>query len=314
MSYPKLSDKNCEHCGAALVLKRYQDKAKRFCNLLCLGASRKCAIIKNCLNCNVQFSTIASQNYNCCSVKCSKQHKSNNPVIHLRTCQQCGNSFQLKNITDESVRGWGKFCSHDCATRKYNFNENYFANIDTEQKAYWLGFLFADGNVYKNVMTLKLSNLDKSHLELFREHIRSEHKIYNIDNIFSSISISNKKLTKNLISAGCVRKKSLIIEFPLLPNYLVRHFIRGVFDGDGCISFIRKNSKHKRWNMVSGSQKFINSIQEILEKEICHKLTVYKNKNTYALVSSKKNIVESIFNFMYKDATVYLDRKYQKFL
>jgi hypothetical protein len=314
MPYPKLSDKSCKYCSKTLIIKKKRDETKDYCNLICLGSFRKSTrIIKNCANCNSEFKTIPSKDFDCCSIICSKKYKSDNKIIHIRICQGCGNSFQLFDTTNEKNRGWGKYCSHTCV-RKYKFNENYFDSIDTEQKAYWLGFLFADGNVYRNQMTLKLSNLDKLHLELFKKHLQSEHLIYDELGKYSSLVIGSKKFSESLISNGCVRKKSLIIEFPILQNDLVRHFIRGVFDGDGCISFIKKNPKYKRWCIASGSKRFIESIKEVVEKEINYNLKLYKRKNIYVLVSGKKNIVKSIFDFMYKDATVYLDRKYQKFL
>ena len=245
---------------------------------------------------------------------------------HIRTCPSCAKKFVLKNITQEKRYGWGKFCSRKCS--KYNFNENYFSNIDSEEKAYWLGFLFADGNIYKNQMTLKLKQTEISHLEKFKLALNSDHTIHNGKNYisnkskyknvgyYSALLISNMQFTKDLISLGCVPNKSLIVEFPSISYDLSRHFIRGVFDGDGCISFIKNNSKYKRFNIISGSEKFINSIKFILEKEINASIHLrkLKGKNIFSLDTSKKNIVQSIFRFMYKDATIYLDRKYQKFL
>jgi len=68
--------------------------------------------------------------------------------MYTRNCARCGTKFVLKNIAYEKM-GKGKFCSRECATRKLEFNDRFFDVIDTEQKAYWLGFIFAEGSIKK---------------------------------------------------------------------------------------------------------------------------------------------------------------------
>lgn len=317
MTYTKVSDKPCLNCYNHFTIKRKRDENQKFCG-------RKCASIflksnketKSCLTCSKKFETIPSRDYHYCSKKCANQSRSK---IHIRICELCGIEFELDNIAYEK-RGGGKFCSRECANRIYNFDENYFQDINTSEKAYWLGFLFADGNIYKNQMTLKLQRRDEKHLIKFKETLLSEHPIHRGKNdshknsYYSSLVIGSKKLCAHLINSGMIPRKSLTLEFPRLSKNLNRHFIRGYFDGDGCIYVNTKKNNHKTWSIYSGSKNFITELQKILEKELG--ITIYNNKqnNGYRVYGSNKLSVQSIFDYIYKDASVYLERKYNKFL
>lgn len=203
-------------------------------------------------------------------------------------------------------------------------DENFFENIDTEEKAYWLGFLYADGYVRKRKnssrsekteLKLKLSTKDKSHLEKFKISIKSNSNIHDgIDkNIeYSYIGIYNKKIVDDLILHGCVNRKSLIIKFPKLNKDLERHFIRGYFDGDGCISV---TEKYKQLNFVSGSIDFIKSLKNIfVEKLNVFNCKLIENKkNCYYIAWSRLNDIKTIYNYFYKDSNIFLERKKNKF-
>lgn len=146
----------------------------------------------------------------------------------------------------------------------YNYNDTIFEIIDTEEKAYWLGFLYADGNVTKRLikkenrkdkfsyqLELSLAEVDKDHLikfgrfmfQDFNEEKNLKKKIIKLkekEYIAYKITINSKKIVEDLIKLGCVPKKSLILTYPTeeqIPFKLQHHFIRGYFDGDGCVSF-----------------------------------------------------------------------------
>lgn len=126
------------------------------------------------------------------------------------------------------------------------FNKHIFDTIDTEEKAYWLGFIFADGyigstpldpnkkSVYNFEISLKLSDLE--HLEKFKQFISFEKDVV-CDNYRCRIMIANKHFWNILNGYGCIPRKSLTLQFPdksiFKSSDLVRHFIRGYFDGDG---------------------------------------------------------------------------------
>ena len=83
-----------------------------------------------------------------------------------------------------------------------------------------------------------MSISDKEHLIEFNKHIKSTYPIKIEREKYVKLKISNKHIGNSLINKGCIPKKSLILEFPNLsqvPKFLIRHFIRGYFDGDGCI-------------------------------------------------------------------------------
>ena len=146
---------------------------------------------------------------------------------------------------------------------KIKFNENVFDTIDTEEKAYWLGFIFADGYISKlddkkhdYHFEISLKGSDKSHLDKFNkfmEHEDPNHVKINKAECFNTGIITERcrwcirsqHLWETLNSYGCVPSKSLILKFPKLDIFknktLIKHFIRGYWDGDGCLSWGNKN-------------------------------------------------------------------------
>jgi len=214
------------------------------------------------------------------------------------------------------------------AQRKYNCDYNFFEDINTEEKAYWLGFIAADGcvNVRKNqsVLTISLQGKDENHLEKFKKNINSTHPIrkykvnkYNV----CSISISNKKLVNDLNKYGIIQNKSLILEFPIIKKEFLNHFLRGYIDGDGGFYPYKKFNK-KRNNYyneyefsVTSSKNFLEDFQKILiENCSLNETKLKKAGNAFTLRYSGHNQVDRIFNFIYSNCLVYLDRKYIKYI
>jgi intein-encoded DNA endonuclease-like protein len=309
MSYPKISDKKCKCCGQHIVMKRKRDEVQEFCNRKCasqfiLGTKFQ----KSCKQCGDIFTTIPSHNYEFCSQRCANQSRS---ITHIRNCERCHKEFVLDNIAYER-RGGGRFCSGECATRIYEFDENYFDKINTEEKAYWLGMLLSDGNLYKTQMTIKLQRRDKSHLEKFKLALNSQHPIHDGVSLegheFSSFFIGSKKLSKQLIKLGVVPNKTFIIEFPNLKKKFISHFIRGYFDGDGCMY---NYEKHHTWSIYSASDQFLNKLLNVMEKET--KLDFNKSSDEKSISLSKGEGIIALENYLYKNATVFLERKRDKF-
>jgi len=115
-----------------------------------------------------------------------------------------------------------------------------------------------------------------------------------------------------LINHGCVNKKSFIIKFPIINENLKKHFIRGFFDGDGCIT---TSQKRNCINFVSGSFEFLESIKNIFTQELnvydC-KITINK-PNVYYIQWTRMRDINIIYNYLYNDSKVYLNRKKNKF-
>lgn len=209
--------------------------------------------------------------------------------------------------------------------------KDYFENIDSEDKAYWLGFLYADGCVsqdLKNVV-LELSSVDKQHIYKFANTIQSNHKISDkkAKHDYTRIAVSCKQMGIDLYNHGCVSKKSMILQFPtndIVPEYLIYHFIRGYFDGDGCLSrssgMRKRNDRnankfypYDKWYLkFVGTESMMNGISKYLDMH--NKLyNQIKGKNHYTLKCGGKELVKTKMDMIYKDATIYLDRKYNKY-
>lgn len=210
------------------------------------------------------------------------------------------------------------------AATKHTHNIDYFKKINTEAKAYFLGLLYADGNIYKNKLSISLQDKDKHILETFKNSILATNPIYKITKKEANrqlqweLSISGKNIVQDLLTHGLYPNKGFSLTFPTtIPDYLIHHFIRGYFDGDGCIYH---NPKRYDYLFSIVATKEVNiGIQDILIKILhLNKTNLYNppkmiNKNLYILTYQGGNSVRKIRDYLYKNATIYLQRKYDKF-
>jgi len=201
---------------------------------------------------------------------------------------------------------------------KMSKDNNFFDNINTENKAYHLGFMFADGNVSKttNQITLKLHSQDIEQIKAFKTDLQLINKIavHTCPKHIAYIQFYSHVTKQSLIKHGCVPCKSLIIKPPTnLPITLVPHFIRGYFDGDGCISILtRSTNQYIVCSFdVCGTLEILQWIKKSLG--LTNKLYHTSNKNSYRLVTARTSSIINIHNYLYKDATIYLTRKKIKF-
>ncbi len=213
--------------------------------------------------------------------------------------------------------------------RKLNYYSdfNYFENIDTPEKAYWLGFLYADGCVHKRKekyeegsLSIQLNIKDIELINTFKKDIKSENPItYNstkrksgyISN-FTRITIISDKIFNDLIKLGCVPRKTFQLKnIPNIENNLIRHFIRGYFDGDGSI-FKSKTRNNTYGFCINGQLELLNNIKQILENELNIELQIYKDKRTvnFGFITTKvNNKIKIIYNYLYNNASRFLKRK-----
>ena len=220
---------------------------------------------------------------------------------------------------------------------RYTLNEDYFKDIDTEEKAYILGLLFADGFVgdeKHNNIVIQLHKDDKYMLQNIANAIDFTGEIRETKSSggFSkngktnfSLNFSSKTMAKHLRDYGIVVKRSeTMTTLPNVPSHLINHFIRGYFDGDGTISKSIKTSYHE---LSSGIKKYeysnytfsiigTRSFLECIVKEMG--LTKYqfknsKNENMVYLESRAKSEMPKIYDYLYKDSTIKLQRKFDKF-
>ena len=193
-----------------------------------------------------------------------------------------------------------------------------FETIDTEEKAYWLGFLYADGSVGStdNRIELSLAEKDLKHIEKFREFTSIMNKIsYREKTKSYRYSFKSIPCKADLIKQGCVPKKSLILNFPnkeQVPTNLIKHFIRGYFDGDGW--FTNTNSCFQVG--IIGTENFINGFLNVIEIENKHNkiFNVHREEGAKRYVFGAYQDVLNFLTWIYKDSHIYLDRKYEQYL
>ena len=147
------------------------------------------------------------------------------------------------------LRRRGESIRAPSSDRTYDLDEHFFDVIDTEEKAYWLGFLTADGYVHEPYfVSTRLKRADRSHLGLLKEAVRSDAPIY--DGVatrkgkkypYSGLDLNSVILVRALVRLGVMQAKSNKVKpCGAVPEHLLRHYWRGVFDGDGCISISGK--------------------------------------------------------------------------
>lgn len=208
---------------------------------------------------------------------------------------------------------------------KYKYDINYFEVIDTEEKAYWLGFIYADGcisNDSKQQLIIELCKQDKIVLEKFISCINGNNQIYENKHSYR-LAICQKDFTNNLLDKGVFPKKSLLLKFPntdIIQKQLIRHFIRGYFDGDGSISCNKYYNKGKnRYYYISefnilGTISFIESILKFLPSSKYKIKHETKQTNVYKYRVYNRVDIVKIFHYLYDDSNIYLERKRDKFM
>ena len=205
---------------------------------------------------------------------------------------------------------------------KKHVNSSYFHDIQTEQQSYWLGFIAADGYLdATNGLEITVKKQDREHLVKFKTDLESRHLICDKRVVLngkeywaSRITIKDTQLTDDLRSLGIVNAKSLIIEMPDLNSLeLYRHFLRGYFDGNGSILH---REDYMGFSYSSGSYNMMRSIQDHAKEIVGVKSTLSVRKDTtnnYTLRSSSRDEGFRYIDYLYHDAQVYLNRKYETY-
>lgn len=233
--------------------------------------------------------------------------------------------FKLTNRTMKNL-----FKEFNIASRRKNryiLNEYFFDTIDNELKAYLLGYLFADGFVgdekYNNIVFSQKIE-DAEAVELFKKAIEYTGKLrifkpgvssFNNCNDQIAINFSSEHMSNILRNYGLI-KKEFYNNFPKLNDELIRHFIRGFFDGDGSITLTKSTYKNKiyyggAFNIIINknlTEYFLNLFNNI-------HFTIDQSKTNYMIYLKCKNqkSIKFLYNYFYKDSKYFLSRKKKKF-
>ena len=225
--------------------------------------------------------------------------------------------------------------------RKNNVNDNYFDIIDTQEKAYIFGLFYADACNYEDIGNIKIDLMidDYDLLQRISNIISytGSLKIYDKEKfkVFDGkeyeckpsvrLLIHSKHMSEQLAKKGCVKHKSSIATFPNksdIPDNLLKHFIRGYMDGNGGISYWvdNENTGHKKFQInFCGTTSIINTLAKMLgDKFDCSPAISDRfpdrDNNNLQMNTCGNRVVKRILDWLYTDATIYMQRKYDKYL
>jgi len=210
--------------------------------------------------------------------------------------------------------------------RKNFFDEDYFEDVNSEEKAYWLGFIAADGYISytpKNkCLQIALAEKDRGHLLKFKNSVNFTGEIRHKKPVACVLNMYSKKMASDLMSLGIVPSKSLVLKPWQGKKKLLQHYWRGYFDGDGCFTYCLKKRKSTKdyiaWNCnMLGTEEMVTEFGKFVE---------YRNKKydynmgTVGLHGKGSKIwkisyggirpSQSVARALYQNANIYLDRKY----
>lgn len=217
-----------------------------------------------------------------------------------------------RNVLTELLKESGAYIQPSCRDLKPVFNEGIFNSIDTEEKAYWIGFLEADGYLsQQNSLRLELAEKDLGHIIKFCVFLNYpvSRITYRGDRNTYFINISSLKLAKDLKKLKLKDEK-----YPLkdISKAYIRHYIRGFFDGDGSVYGVGKTSFN---TSIIAKIEYLKSFSEYLPLSIFK----YRKVNSASVDIYRletKSIIESLklSKYIYDNSTIYLERKYEKYL
>jgi len=230
--------------------------------------------------------------------------------------QQIAKTF---DVTSKTIYNWRKrfgiqsFIKPNSGNRLYTIDHNFFETINTQEKAYTLGFLAADGYIHKSgkLISIALKHTDQDILERIKLHLGSNAPLFQktcisgiSKSLLTGVNFCSRKLVSDLNSYGIIPNKCHTFEYPLIPYSMDRHFIRGFFDGDGHIG--------ARQFILVSNKNFLKGFLKICQKHLGITFNISVN-NGYPRISGGKSL-KSFLYWIYEDHTISLSRKHKLFL
>ena len=218
--------------------------------------------------------------------------------------------------------------------RKENIKIDIFNPVNTPEAAYILGFYIADGCLNGNKFVITLNEKDKEILEKIRDYMSPITKlIYKKETInkqgivshpMYSFAFTCKEIVSCLEGLGLGKNKTYLSKSikNVVPKELMWDFIRGYWDGDGCISSsnVTKNIKETSYNyinigftIISKDPDILNEMNEFFIEEGINTHVYPDNKGNYLVGTHSKSEVEKIYNKLYTSSNLFMKRKRTKF-
>ena len=255
-------------------------------------------------------------------------------LLEIGNLKQIGD---ICNVSGDTINYWRKKFNLPKpnkgiqVNRRFTINENYFEKIDNEHKAYWLGFIMADGCITRtekngpyNRFEINLKNeiSEKHLLEQFNKDLNSNYEIKviknkntkkNFETEVLKLRISCKKFVDNLILNGVSSNKTGKEILPnTIPKEFIKDFIRGYFDGDGSLTI------NKSFRICSSSVEILNSFNDFFKEMLGLEFKIYENKNYsipfFTIDSNNHQDIKKVLDLLYKNSTIFLERKYERYI
>ena len=207
---------------------------------------------------------------------------------------------------------------HRPNSREYSVNDSFFESMTDEMSCYWLGFIVADGCILtgRNSLKIQLSTRDINHLYLFKKDIQAESPVKSYEykgRGYCRITVTSKQLVQRLSEFGVVPNKTSHEEWDpieeVIDEEMMGHFIRGVFDGDGCWCVGTRGQVY--FDLVSASINFVNGFRYYFARRGV-KLYLRNQNNAFYLRTGNAASCYRIYKMMYGDCSRLLIRKKEK--
>lgn len=218
--------------------------------------------------------------------------------------------------------------------------QNFFSEIKTELQAYILGLYASDGSIDEKRKTFRIhmQECDSDLIYLIKDIIAPDSRMWKLENRTCinprngvkykghnslGIDINSSKICTDLVNLGIGYNKTYSENnIPNMNESLIRHFIRGYFDGDGCIvgSYVKASPKWKKnenFRMYAGicckTKTILEDIQKYLLKFGIKSTIGYQKRDNMFDIRIPKTQLSKLYNLFYKDSNFYMKRKHDKF-
>ena len=210
---------------------------------------------------------------------------------------------------------------HPAQNRIHFFNDRFFEDIQEEKQAYWLGMIMSDGAMdeyHTGSCRIQLLLKDVDHINKFIQDIGSNKTVYIDPEGRGSIKFYSKRMFNDLVALGKQPSNKSATKFPELADNLIRHFVRGFFDGDGSVFSRNQTGGRKRSlgviNIVLPNLEFCNVMISQIEQATGYHLNYYHKikSDVYEIKSESIVFFQRFVHWIYDNSTVYLQRKYDR--